>query len=315
MLTFIIRRILALIPLLFIVSVIVFGLILLVPGDAAITLAGGDAATRPRILLVRHQLGLDKPFLSQYVSWLGNALHLDFGRSLYSNQTVVSEVWQRFPVTLQIAGGALFFGLLIGVPLGIISGIRPRSVTDRAVVIGTSAAIAMPSFWLALILVLNLAVYRQILPSRGFVQFSTSPYEWFRHLLLPWISLGVLAAATIARQLRGALADVMSSDHIRTSRSKGLAPIKVVGKHGLKNASAPVLTVVGLQVAYLIGGTVIVEQIFGIAGLGTYVLTAITRDDLPAIQGSVMFIALLTVFVNLLVDISYALLNPKVRVE
>ncbi len=315
MLTFILRRLAALIPLLFIVSVIVFGLILLVPGDASITLAGGDAATPARIVAVRHQLGLDRSFLSQYGQWLGNALHLDFGRSLYSNQTITSEIWQRFPVTLQIAGGALVFGLLIGIPLGVLSGIRPRSIADRAVVFGTSAAIAMPSFWLALILILNFAVYRQILPSRGFVEFSDSPYEWFRHLLLPWIALGVLAAATIARQLRGALADVMSSDHIRTSRSKGLAPMKVVGKHGLKNASAPVLTVVGLQVAYLVGGTVIVESIFGIAGLGSYVLTAVTRDDLPAIQGSVMFIALLTILVNLVVDVSYALLNPKVRVE
>jgi len=314
-LTFILRRIAALIPLLFIVSVIVFGLVLLVPGDAAVTLAGGDQATPDRVAQVQHDLGLDKPFLSQYGAWLGNVVHGDFGRSLYSEQPVVSEIWDRFPVTLQIAGGALFFGLLFGIPLGIISGIRPRSVADRAVVIGTSAAIAMPSFWLALILILNFAVYRNILPSRGFVKFSESPWEWFRHLLLPWITLGVLTAATIARQMRGALADVMASDHIRTSRSVGLPPAKVVGKHGLKNASAPVLTVVGLQVAYLIGGTVIVESIFGIAGLGTYVLTAVGRNDLPAIQGSVMFIAILTVLVNLVVDIAYAFTNPKVRVE
>jgi len=314
-LTFILRRIAALIPLLFIVSVIVFGLVLLVPGDAAVTLAGGDQATPERVQQVQTDLGLDQPFLSQYRQWLGNALHLDFGRSLYSDQTVTSEIWDRFPVTLQIAGGALAFGLLVGVPLGILSGLRPRSLSDRGVVLVTSVAIAIPSFWLALILVLNLAVYRDILPSRGFVKFSESPSEWFQHLLLPWITLGVLTAATIARQMRGALADVMSSDHIRTSKSVGLPPAKVVGKHGLKNSSAPVLTVVGLQVAYLIGGTVIVESIFGIAGLGTYVLTAVQRNDLPAIQGSVMFIAILTVLVNLVVDISYAILNPKVRVE
>jgi peptide/nickel transport system permease protein len=313
--TFILRRILALIPLLFIVSVIVFGLVLLVPGDAATTLAGGDQATTERIAQVQDQLGLDDPFLNQYGRWVENAVQLDFGDSLYSDQSVVSEIWARFPVTLQIAGGALAFGLLVGIPLGILSGMRPRSIADRGVVIITSLAIAIPSFWLALILILNFAVYRNILPSRGFVKFSESPDEWFRHLLLPWITLGTLTAATIARQMRGALADTMSSDHIRTSRSVGLPPHKVVGKHGLKNASSPVLTVVGLQVAYLIGGTVVVEFIFGIAGLGTYVLTAVQRNDLPAIQGSVMFIALLTVFVNLLVDISYAFLNPKVRVE
>jgi len=314
-LTFILRRIAALIPLLFLVSIIVFGLVLLVPGDAATTLAGGDQATTERIAEVKEQLGLDRSFVAQYVDWLGDAVQLDFGRSLYSDQPVVSEIWDRFPVTLQIAGGALVFGLLVGIPFGILSGMRPRTLSDRAVVILTSILIAIPSFWLALILILQLAVYRDILPSRGFVKFSESPDEWFRHLLMPWICLGTLTAATVARQLRGALSDTMGSDHIRTSRSVGLPPSKVVGKHALKNSSAPVLTVVGLQIAYLIGGTVVVESIFGIAGLGSYVLTAIGRNDLPAIQASVMFIALMTVLVNLLVDISYALLNPKVRVE
>ena len=315
MLTFILRRIVALIPLLFIVSVIVFGLVLLVPGDAATTLAGGEDATPQAIQDVRNQLGLDRPFVTQYVDWLDDALTFDFGESLYSHQPVTSEIWDRVPVTLQIAGGALVFGLLFGIPLGIIAGIRPRAFGDRTVVLITSVAIAIPSFWLAQILILNLAVNRNALPSRGFVKFSESPTEWFEHLILPWICLGTLTAATIGRKLRGALADTMSSDHIRTSRSVGLATTTVVGKHALKNSSAPVLTVVGLQVAYLVGGTVVVESIFGIAGLGTYVLTAVQRNDLPAIQGSVMFIAILTVLVNLVVDISYAILNPKVRVE
>jgi peptide/nickel transport system permease protein len=314
-LTFILRRIVALIPLVFIVSVIVFGLVLLVPGDAATRLAGGEDASPQRIEEVREQLGLDRPFVTQYVDWLEGAVTLDFGDSLYSQQPVASEVWDRIPVTLQIAGGALVFGLLVGLPMGIISGMRPRGIGDRGVVIVTSLAIAIPGFWLALILILNFAVYRNVLPSRGFVKFSESPNEWFEHLLLPWITLGTLTAATVARQLRGALADTMSSDHIRTSRSVGLPSTKVVGKHALKNSSAPVLTVVGLQVAYLIGGTVVVESIFGIAGLGTYVLSAVQRNDLPAIQGSVLFIAMLTVLVNLVVDISYAILNPKVRVE
>jgi len=314
-LTFILRRIVALIPLLFIVSIIVFGLVLLVPGDAATKLAGGEDASPQQIEQVRQELGLDRPFLTQYVDWLKGAVTLDLGDSLYSHQPVASEIRDRVPVTLQIAGGALVFGLLFGIPLGMISGMRPRGIGDRGVVAITSLAIAIPSFWLALILILQFAVYRNVLPSRGFVKFSESPTEWFQHLLLPWITLGTLTAATIARQLRGALADTMSSDHIRTSKSVGLPSTKVVGKHALKNSSAPVLTVVGLQVAYLLGGTVVVENIFGIAGLGTYVLTAVQQNDLPAIQGSVLFIAVLTVLVNLVVDISYAILNPKVRVE
>jgi len=314
-LTFILRRIVALIPLLFIVSVIVFGLVLLVPGDAATKLAGGEDASPHQIEQVRHELGLDRPVVTQYVDWLKGAVKLDLGDSLYSQRPVASEIWERIPVTLQIAGGALVFGLLIGIPMGIVSGMRPRGIGDRGVVMVTSFAIAIPSFWLALILILQFAVYRNVLPSRGFVKFSESPTQWFEHLLLPWITLGTLTAATIARQLRGALADTMSSDHIRTSRSVGLPSTKVVGKHALKNSSAPVLTVIGLQVAYLLGGTVVVESIFGIAGLGTYVLTAVQQNDLPAIQGAVLFIAVLTVLVNLVVDISYAILNPKVRVE
>ena len=188
MLTFIIRRILALIPLLFIVSVIVYGLILIVPGDPAITLAGGEEATNERIEEVQQELGLDRPFLVRYGEWVGNAVQLDFGNSLYSDIPITEEIAERFPKTLQIAGGALAFGLLVGIPLGIISGIRPRSVSDRTVVIITSAAIAIPTFWLALILILQLAVYRSILPSRGFVPFSEAEIlhlaDELRHLIV-----------------------------------------------------------------------------------------------------------------------------------
>ncbi len=315
MLTFVIRRILALIPLLLIVSFIVFGLVYLVPGDAAATLAGGEDASPERIAQVREQLGLSDPFIEQYGRWLGRAARLDFGTSLFSTAKVKDDLRTRFPVTVQIAIGALIFGIVVGVPLGIIAGMRPRTFIDRAITAGTSLAIAIPSFWLALILVLNFAVYRNIFPTRGFVKFSEDPYEWFMHLVLPCAALGTLVAATLARTLRGALADVMATDHIRTAWSKGLPPLKVVGKHALKNAAVPAITVLGLQVAYLLGGTVIIESIFGIAGIGSYMVLAITRNDIPAVQGGVMFIALIVVFINFLVDISYAFVNPKVRVE
>jgi peptide/nickel transport system permease protein len=283
-------------------------------GDLAISIAG-PSATQADVEIVRKAYGLDRPLYVQFFAWTGRAIVGDFGQSYFFKDSVANLIQKRLPITLTLGLVGLSLALIISLPLGILAAIRENSWIDRSVTMFTMVGQAIPSFWLALILILQFAVYRNILPSRGFVKFSESPTEWFEHLLLPWITLGTLTAATIARQLRGALADTMSSDHIRTSRSVGLPSTKVVGKHALKNSSAPVLTVVGLQVAYLLGGTVVVESIFGIAGLGTYVLTAVQQNDLPAIQASVLFIAILTVLVNLMVDISYAILNPKVRVE
>jgi peptide/nickel transport system permease protein len=308
------RRFLVLIPLLFVVSIAIFGLVVLVPGDAAVTLAGGPDATPERIAQVRDELGLDDPFLTQYGRWLGDAVTGDFGTSLQSNQSVVTEIKDRLPVTLSVALAALVVALCISIPAGIISGLRPGGIVDRLALLGSSMGIAIPGFWLAMILVTLFAIQRHWFPAIGFTPFGESPYNWAKGLVLPGVSLGLLAAASQTRQLRGALLDVLDSNYVRTGWAKGGSPRWVIGKHALKNAAIPAVTVLGLQTSALLGSSVIVEQIFSIPGLGTYLIRAIQSQDLPVIQGVVVFFVLMNVLINLLVDLTYGYLNPKVRV-
>lgn len=313
MLTFIVRRLLALIPLMLIVSFLVFSLVIFLPGDPAAAIAGGPEATPEKIEEVRTQLGLDKPIVVQYWNWLKDALRGDLGTSLYTDRSVTDEIKRRFPITFSVAIGAIAVSVTIGVGAGIVAGLRQGRFTDRAVTFFTSLGLAIPSFWLALMLVIVFAVNLGWLEAIGYVGFSEDPYEWMLHLLMPWVALGVGAAASVARQVRGALVDVLDQDYIRTARSKGLAGRMVIGKHAMKNAAMPALTVIGIQFAYLLGGTVIIESIFSIPGLGTYIVSAISGRDLPVIQGTVLMMAVIFVVLNLLVDILYAVVNPKVR--
>lgn len=315
MLTFIVRRLLALIPLMLIVSFLVFSLVLFLPGDPAASIAGGADASPTEIQAVRDQLGLDDPLLVQYGRWLKGAVQGDLGESLYTGRSVSDEIGQRFPITFSVALGAIVISLFLGTALGVVAGLRQGGAADRGVTLFTSVGLAIPSFWLALMLIIIFAVNLQWLDSIGYVHFTDDPYQWARHLIMPWIALGVGAAATVARQVRGALVDVMDQDYIRTARSKGLAGHRVVSKHALKNAAMPALTVLGIQFAYLLGGTVIIETIFSIPGLGTYIVSAISGRDLPVIQGTVLMMAVIFVLLNLLVDILYAVVNPKVRLS
>jgi len=312
-LSFIVRRLLALIPLMLIVTFLVYCLVLFLPGDPATTIAGGTDATPEQIEQVRQELGFDDPLVVQYGRWLKNAVQGDLGHSLYTKRSVSDEIGRRFPITFSVAIGAIAISLLLGTAVGILAGLRSGTATDRGVTVFTSLGLAIPSFWLALMLIIVFSVNLQWLDSIGYVKFGDDPYQWARHLIMPWIALGIGAAATVARQVRGALVDVMDQDYIRTARSKGLAGHKVVGKHALKNAAMPALTVLGIQFAYLLGGTVIIESIFSIPGLGTYIVSAISGRDLPVIQGTVLMMALIFVMLNLLVDIMYAVVNPKVR--
>jgi peptide/nickel transport system permease protein len=307
------RRLLAAVPLLLIISVIVFSLTFLIPGDPAQTLAGGLHATPDRIVAVRHQLGLDKSLLDQYWRWLTHSLSGDLGSSLFSHNSVSAEIGRRFPITLSLAIGALVVTLLLGIPAGIAAGTRPGSVIDRLVTLGTSTAIAIPDFWLGIMLVIVFAVKLKALPAIGYVGFTQSPVAWATHLYLPWLALGIAGAAPIARQLRGALIDVLGQDYIRTARAKGLPARAVVLKHALRNAAIAPLTVTGIQFAYLLGGTVILEYIFSIPGLGLYFFNALNGKDLPVIQGVTLVVALTFVVLNLVVDVLYAYINPKVR--
>ena len=311
---YIARRLLGLIPMLLLISFAVFALVLAVPGDPARTIAGGLDASESRVEEIRQELGLDDSLVEQYLRWLGDVVSGDLGTSLFNGRTVAGELAARFPVTLSLALGAIVFAAVVGIPLGLLAGTRPGSLLDRALSVGTTFGIALPDFFLATAMVVLFAVNRDLLPAIGYVDIAESPLEWARHLVMPWIALGVASAASLARQVRGSMIEVLDADYIRTARAKGLGERRVLGRHALKNALTPAMTVLGLQFAYLLGGTFIIESIFALPGIGTYMLAAITSRDLPVIQGVVLLVATIFVFTNLVVDILYGVLNPKVRV-
>lgn len=311
---YILRRLVAIIPLLVLISFAVFSLSLLIPGDPARQILG-PSASASAVAQLRHQMGLDQPFLVQYWHWLVNALHGNLGRSIQKNTSVSHEIAQRFPVTFSIAIGGLAVTILLGVPLGVLAGTRPGSGADRIVTVATSTLLAIPDFWLAILLVLVFSVNLKVLPAIGYVPVTQSPLEWASHLCLPWIAVGIGGAATLARQLRGSLADALDQDYVRTAEAKGVRGSVVVLKHALKNASIAPVTVLGIIFAYTLGGTVLIEYIFSIPGMGQYFYEALNSKDVPVIQGVTLLVALIFITVNLLVDVLYAYLNPKVRLR
>jgi peptide/nickel transport system permease protein len=311
--TLIVRRLLSLMPLLLLISFAVYLLVLLLPGDPAREIAGGVNAPEASVRRIRHELHLDENFVSQYGRWVTHAVHGDLGKSVFSERSVAGEIGDRFPVTLSLALGAAAIALLIGVPLGIAGGARQGSRVDRAATFVSSFGIAMPDFWLGILLIIVFAVTLSLLPSIGYVKFGDSPLEWMRHLVLPWIALGLPGGAILARQLRGSLVDVLDQDYIRTARAHGVKERTVLQRYALKNAAAPALTIFGLQFAYTLGGTIIIEQIFSIPGIGFYLLKGILQLDLPVIQGVVLVVAVTFVVCNLVVDVLYGFLNPRVR--
>jgi len=318
MLGMIARRLLSLIPVLLVVTFVVFLLTELVPGDAAQSLAGGANATPERIAEVRDDLGLDRPVLERYVDWLGDAVQLDFGKSYqgYNNVAapdVAEELGERIPVSLSLAFMGLLVAILIGIPLGILAGMRPGGAVDRMSVTGTSFGLAIPNFVLGFFLIQVFALSLGWFPAQGYTKFSESPSAWLESIILPALALGVIAAASVARQTRAALIDVLQSNYVRTAFAVGTGTRRTVVKYAFKNAAIPTVTVIGLQLAALIGGVVIIEQIFVIPGLGSYMLRALSLPDVPVIQAVTITFVLIYVTLNLIVDISYGYLNPRVR--
>jgi peptide/nickel transport system permease protein len=311
-LKFFLWRVLSTVPVVFVVTFVVFGLILLIPGDPAITIAGPDA-TPEQIEVIRERLGLNRPFLIQYVDWLGSALRGDLGTSLFTSRAVTTSIMESLPVTLTLTLTAIVISLLISVPLAIVSATRRGGWIDRLATVTSSIGIALPSFWLGLMLVLLFSLTLGWLPATGYVPLAQDPAAWLRHILLPALTLGVAAAAESTRQLRGSIIEVLQQDYVRTARAKGMRTRKVIGKHVLKNASVPLVTVIGLQVTLLLGGAIVVEQVFGVPGLGQVAISAVTLRDLPVIQGVVLVAVLVAMLSNLLVDLTYGYLNPKVR--
>ncbi len=313
MVSYVGRRLLAIIPLLFLVSIIVFFLAHLIPGDPAHTILGlkANSATLAK---KRHELGIDRSWISQYLSWLGHAVRGDFGKSwFHPTESVTDQIRIRLPITANMAVGALVVTVVVGLPLGLIAGVRQGSLVDRAVTFGMSAAIAAPDFWLAMMLVVIFGVKLHWFPTIGYVKINVNSWEWFRHLFLVWIAIGIPGAASFARQLRGAVIDALEQDYTRTARAKGLRGNVVVLKHTLKNAALVPVTVLGLQFAYTLGGTVVLERIFSFNGMGSYYLLALSGGDVPIIMGVTLLIAVIFIVVNLAVDVLYAYLNPRIR--
>jgi peptide/nickel transport system permease protein len=308
----VLRRIVFVVPIVILVSFLVFGLVYLVPGDPATTLAG-DSPTKEQVAEIRQQLGLDDPIWVQYGRWAGNAVHGDFGESLYSGRSVGDAIAERMPVTLSVAGLAVVVALLIAVPAGLVAATRRGRWPDSVATVAATLGLAMPSFFLGLLLVLVFAIKLDWLPATGYVGITKDPVQWLRHMALPAVTLGGAVAAETTRQLRSSMIDVLQQDYIRTARAKGLRWPAVLTRHSLKNAAGPVITVMGFQIAFLLGGSVIVEQIFALPGLGTLSVDAVLNRDLPMIQAVVLLTAVIVIVVNLLVDVMYGWLNPKVR--
>lgn len=305
-------RIGALAPTLLLASFVVFLLLHLAPGDPSTTLAG-ESATAQHIQEIRHQLGFDRPVLVQYWRWLSDAVQGDLGTSLITHESVAAAIERTLPTTLQLVAGALAVAVLLGVPAGVAAARRANSAADSVISSAASAGAAMPSFWLGIVLVSFFALRLHWFPATGYVGVTHNPTQALRHLVLPAVALGLVGAAEIARQLRGVLIEILDSDHVRTLRAKGLRERRVVWLHGMKAAAVPLVTIVGLQVSRLLGATVVVEAVFGISGIGTLVAQAAQNRDYPAVQGVVIVMAVIVILVNFVVDVSYRILDPRIR--
>ncbi len=311
-LRYLVRRAISTLPMLVLVGLITFLLIHITPGDPASVVAGENASDEA-IEDARRRLGLDKPFLIQFWIWLVNVLHGELGTSFTSGRPVTELIFDRMPTTLSLTAGATLIGLLIAIPLGVFAATQRGSWLDRITILGTSLGIAAPEFFIGLLLVLVVALQLGWLPATGYIPFSEDPLEWALRLTLPSITLGLGVAAELARQVRGAMIDVLSRDYIQTARAKGLSTASIIIKHGLKNAAIPVVTVLGLQIRRLLGGTVIVEQIFAMNGVGSLAVRAVFLRDLPVLLGVALTTAVIVLLVNLIVDMSYGYFDPKVR--
>jgi peptide/nickel transport system permease protein len=316
---YIIRRTLWVIVLLLLVSAVTFIIFFALPSGDPAALRAGKSPTPEQIATVRHTLGLDKPIYVQFWRYMkGIVLHFDFGYSYQNSQPVRTEIFQRLPATISLTVGSVIVWLLIGLPIGVISAVKSRSAFDRFTMGAALIAISAPVYWLALVALLlfsnDIGKVAKIFPGAGsYVPLTKDPLKWFTALILPWLVLAASFAAFYARLLRSNLKDTLSQDYIRTARAKGLTERDVIWKHGVRAAITPVVTVLGLDIGILLGGAILAETVFNIPGVGRYAYEGIVNSDLPVIQGTVLFAAFFIVVANLVVDIMYALLDPRVR--
>ena len=311
MIQFLARRLLATVPLLFFVSLVVFSFVHVLPGDPAVLFLG-EEATPETLAKFRTRLGFDRPLVTQYVEWLGRALRGDLGRSLRTNQPVTEAILQRLPVTLELLGAALAVSLAIAIPAGIVSAVKRNSGVDLASTVFALIGFSLPNFWLGLILIYVFALLLCWLPPSGFAPLPALA-DNARSLILPALTLGTALAALITRQLRSGMLEVLRQDYVRTAQAKGLGQGVVVAKHALKNALIAVVTVIGLQIGGLLGNTIITESLFALPGVGRLMIDAVFSRDFFIVQGVVLFLAVGYVLSNLIVDVLYSYLDPRIR--
>ncbi|MQA33362.1 ABC transporter permease subunit [Modestobacter roseus] len=293
------------------VSVIVFALVHLVPGDP-VRLALGTRFSQESYDALQQRSGLDQPLLQQYFTWAGRALTGDLGVSFRSGEPVTGQILERLPATLTLAFAAIVVALLIAVPLGTISALRPRSLVDRGATVLSQIGISVPDFWMGIVLILVFAGTLGWLPSGGYVPLTEDPWGWFQRLIMPAVVTGVVSGSVITRFVRSSVLEALGQDHVRTARAKGLKARQVLSWHVLRNALLPLVTVTGVQLAYLLSGVVVVEIVFSWPGLGQLALQAVQARDYPVLQGAVLLFALVFLLVNLVVDLLYSRLDPRI---
>jgi peptide/nickel transport system permease protein len=311
---FLLRRLMYVIPMLIVTTMVVFSLILIIPGDPALALLG-DNATEEKLAQLRSQLGLDQPVLVQYRNWLVNAIQGDLGRSLFTGEFVSEAVFTRLGVTFQVVLTAMIFSFIIGMFFAIASIIKPNSWMDYVARFFGTLGTAIPNFWLAMLLVVLFSVKLGWLPATGFISIFEHPSGFLQSVILPAFCLGAFGAAQITRQLRSSLIEVLDSDYIRTAYSKGLLLWPVIWKHGLRNALLPVVTTTGLLFGNMLGATVVIESVFAIPGMGQLAVNSILQRDFPMLQGVVLVMVVMVLIINFVTDVVYGILDPRIEFD
>ena len=311
---YLVRRLLSALPVLAVVSLASFLLIFLVPGDPAAEIAGPGASSE-EVARLRSQLGLDAPIAVQMVRYYGRLLQGDLGHSIMLNRSVTRAIIERAPVTLSLTALALLLSLTLAVLLGVLAAVKQNTWVDQSAMTVALLGLSVPDFWVGLVMIYTFAVLLGWFPTGGYVEFGRDPQGWLRSLAMPAVALGMAHLGLLARITRATVLEVLRQDYVRTARAKGLAERVVIDKHALSNTLIPVVTVIGLIVGVLLGGAVVIELVFSLPGVGRLIIGAILRRDYPVIQGGLLLTAAIFVFVNIAVDILYALLDPRVRYE
>lgn len=314
MIRFLANRLIAAVPVLVIVSLITFVLIYFVPGDVSAELAGPGAG-KDEVARIRAVYGLDRPFHERLFGWYAALLQGDLGQSVLLGRSVSAAILERLPITLSLTGLSLLMSIVIGLATGVLAAMRVNTWVDQSTMTVALAGLSLPDFWLGLVMIYFFAVTLGWLPTGGYVDFTTSPLGWLRSMALPALALALTQVGLLARMTRASMLDVLRQDYMRTARAKGLSPARVVLHHGLRNALIPIVTVLGLQVGSLLGGAVLTETIFSWPGIGKWLIDAIARRDYPVVQAGILISALIFMGVNLVVDLLYGVVNPRMRGE